>query len=162
MVGRSTSPRPSPPRRGSIWSRVFGNIRNSIGGGLMMARAEGFANPAPGHCSQRGNRCSFSWGRIALLACAQRHISVSRAHIPTVCHRRKPLPKSIKTLGDLIQIKRYEKRLTVEQIARKMGIATRTVRAWERGESTPDQEQWQLLSVILSFDSGILFPKHIG
>ena len=96
------------------------------------------------------------------MAYAQRHIRVSRAHIPPICHRRKPLPKSIKTLGDLIHIKRYEKRLTLGQIARKMGIATRTVRAWERGESAPDQEQWQLLSVILSFDSGILFPKPTG
>jgi hypothetical protein len=51
MVEPSTSPRPAPPRRGGSCSRVFGNISDWIGEGLMMARAGWFANPAAGHCS---------------------------------------------------------------------------------------------------------------
>ena len=67
------------------------------------------------------------------------------------CYRRKPLPTSIKTLGDLIQIKRYEKRLTLWRLAHKMGIATATVRAWERGTARPGEQQMEQLAKILDF-----------
>jgi len=40
---------------------------------------------------------------------------------------RKPLPASIQMLGDLIQIRRYENRLTLWQLAQKMGIVTVSV-----------------------------------
>jgi DNA-binding transcriptional regulator YiaG len=43
----------------------------------------------------------------------------------------KPLPTSIKTIGDWIQVKRQEKNLTPCHLAAKMGIATALVRAWE-------------------------------
>ena len=66
----------------------------------------------------------------------------------------------MKTFGDLLHIKRYENHLTLSQIGRQMGTATEMVREWENGTSTPDQKQWQLLSDILSFDSGMPRPKH--
>ena len=44
-------------------------------------------------------------------------------------------------LGDLIQIKRYEKKLTLGQLAQKMGIATASVRRWEEGICLPNDAQ---------------------
>ena len=111
----------------------------------------------------QNNSFSFSVGRIALLGLAQRQISVSRAHIPLNRHRRKQIPTVIKTLGDYIQAKRYEKGLHPYQVAGKMGIETALILAWESGTRTPDEKQWQMLSDLLSFDSGVDFPKpHRG
>jgi DNA-binding transcriptional regulator YiaG len=112
---------------------------------------------------KRGERFTFSWGRIALLAFTQRQIRVSRAHIPLNRHRRKHIPTVIKTTGDYIQAKRYEKGLHPYQIAGKMGIETALILAWESGTRTPDEKQWQMLSDLLSFDFGVDFPKpHRG
>jgi len=90
------------------------------------------------------------------LGIAQRQIRTSRAHVPPICHRRKPLPTSIQTLGDLIQIKRYEKRLTVWQLALKMGIATATVRAWEGNDKQPNELQMTQLENLLGFQASSL------
>jgi DNA-binding transcriptional regulator YiaG len=49
-------------------------------------------------------------------------------------------------LGDLIQIKRYEKNLTLWQLAQKMGITTASVRDWEDGTGQPDSQQIALLT----------------
>jgi hypothetical protein len=44
-----------------------------------------------------------------------------------------------------------------------MGIAASLISAWERGVSLPSEEQWQMLSKLLSFDSGVDLPKpHSG
>jgi len=61
---------------------------------------------------------------------------------------------SIKTLGDLIQVKRHEKNLTTGHLALKMGIATALVRSWENGTSQPDSQQSKTLADILGFDAG--------
>jgi len=110
----------------------------------------------------RWERFSFSRGRIALLGFAQRQICASRVHIPLNHHKRKPIPTTIKTLGDYIQAKRYEKGLHLHQVAGKMGIATSLVSAWENGTQRPDEKQWQTLSDLLSFDSGVDFSKPHG
>ena len=94
---------------------------------------------------------SSSQKLVALLGIAQRHVHVSRAHIPTGCYRRKPLPTNIQTLGDLIQVKRHEKKPTRWHLASKMGIATLTVRGWEFGTSQPDQRQLAHIEKILDF-----------
>jgi DNA-binding transcriptional regulator YiaG len=93
------------------------------------------------------------------LAFAQRQIRVSRAHIPPNRNRLKQIPIAIRTLGDYIQAKRYEKGLHPYQVAGKMGIETRLVSAWESGIKKPDEKQWQMLSDLLSFDSGVDLPK---
>ena len=59
-----------------------------------------------------------------------------------------------------MQAKRYEKGLHPYQVAGKMGIAASLVSAWERGVSSPSEEQWQMLRSLLSFDSGVDLPKH--
>jgi DNA-binding transcriptional regulator YiaG len=99
-----------------------------------------------------GRQFPLSWGRVALLGIAQRQVQVSRMHIPAKRQHRKPLPTSIQTLGDLIQVKRYEKRLTLGQLAQKMGIAPAEVRIWEQNGSYPDSDQCIDLARILEID----------
>jgi ribosome-binding protein aMBF1 (putative translation factor) len=65
----------------------------------------------------------------------------------------KPLPESIKSLGDWIQVKRNEKNLTPGHLAAKMGIATALVRSWEDGTSQPDNRQLKVLASLLGCDS---------
>jgi hypothetical protein len=99
------------------------------------------------------------------LAFTQRQIRVSRAHIPLYRNRRKQIPTIIRPLGDYIQAKRYEKGLHPYhyQVAGKMGLETALILAWENSTSKPDERQWQMLSNLLSFDSGVDFPKpHRG
>ena len=93
------------------------------------------------------------------MAFTQRQIRVSRAHIPLNRNRRKQIPTVIRTLGDYIQAKRYEKGLHPYQVAGKMGVETKLILAWENGTRAPDEKQWRLLSDLLSFDSGVDFQK---
>jgi DNA-binding transcriptional regulator YiaG len=88
-------------------------------------------------------------GRVALLGIAQRQVRVSRAHIPSQRNHCKPLPTNVKTLGDQIKIKRYEKKITLQQLASKMGIRQTTVRGWEHDVERPDANQIEKLKTIL-------------
>lgn len=96
------------------------------------------------------------------MAFTQRHICVSRAHIPLNRNRRKQIPTVIKTLGDFIQAKRYEKGLHPYQVAGKMGVKTALISAWESGICKPDEKQCQILSDLLGFDSGVDFHNSSG
>ena len=60
----------------------------------------------------------------------------------------KPLPASIKTLGDWIKVKRQEKKLSPYHLAAKMGIATALVQSWETGASEPNDGQRQMLRAV--------------
>jgi transcriptional regulator with XRE-family HTH domain len=63
---------------------------------------------------------------------------------------------SIQTLGDLIQVKRYEKQITLRQLAEEMGIAPAAVRAWETGTDLPDNRQIAMLTTLLRIDCQFL------
>jgi ribosome-binding protein aMBF1 (putative translation factor) len=65
----------------------------------------------------------------------------------------KPLPDSIKTLGDWIRVKRQEKNLTSSHLAAKMGIASALVRSWELDRVLPTEVQLQVLADFLRLDS---------
>jgi DNA-binding transcriptional regulator YiaG len=65
----------------------------------------------------------------------------------------KPLPESIKTVADWIQVKRQEKNLTHSHLAVKMGIATALVRSWEDGTSQPDSVQMNVLVSLFGNDA---------
>jgi ribosome-binding protein aMBF1 (putative translation factor) len=111
-------------------------------------RASGFA----GRSSEKPEMSkshSLPSGRVALLGIAQRRISVKFSQKMRKENHAKPLPESIKTLADWIQVKRYEKNLTHGQLAAKMGIATALVRSWEDGTSQPDSEQVKVLAELL-------------
>ena len=94
-------------------------------------------------------------GRVALLGIAQRQIRIKYAQKSRKQQRSKPLPASINTLGDWIQVKRMEKNLTPGHLAAKMGIATALVRSWEDGPIQPDNRQLEVLANLLGFDAGI-------
>jgi ribosome-binding protein aMBF1 (putative translation factor) len=95
----------------------------------------------------------LSRGRVALLSIAQRQISIEFSHTARKQKNAKPLPASIKTIGDLIQVKRHEKNLTLGHLAAKMGIATALVRSWEDGTGQPDNRQLKVLAGLLGVDA---------
>lgn len=66
--------------------------------------------------------------------------------------RVKALEAKAKTVGDWMKIKRLAKNLTPSHVAGKMGIAASVVLAWEGGIYTPNEKQWQTLSILLSFN----------
>jgi DNA-binding transcriptional regulator YiaG len=82
------------------------------------------------------------------LGIAQRRIRIAYDQASTQRKPCKPLPASIKTLGDWIKIKRHQKNLTASHLAAKMGIATPLVQAWETGTCQPDDGQRQMLCSI--------------
>jgi ribosome-binding protein aMBF1 (putative translation factor) len=99
------------------------------------------------------------------LGIAQRQIRIKYAQNPRKQQWSKPLPASINTLGDLIQVKRMEKNLTPGHLAAKMGIVTALVRSWEDGTSQPDNQQLKILARNLGFDvafAGYISEKNDG
>jgi len=88
-------------------------------------------------------------GRVALLGIAQRSIRIKYTQKSRKEPRAKPLPESIKTVGDWIQARRLAKNLTRCHLALKMGIATALVRSWEDGSSQPDKRQLAILANFL-------------
>jgi ribosome-binding protein aMBF1 (putative translation factor) len=97
---------------------------------------------------------SLSRGRVALLGIAQRQISIKFSQKTRKRNNAKPLPASIKKVGDLIQVKRHEKNLTPGHLAARMGIATCLVRSWEDGTIQPENRQLEVLASLLGFDVG--------
>jgi ribosome-binding protein aMBF1 (putative translation factor) len=83
------------------------------------------------------------------LGIAQRRISVKYEHKLRKSKLHKPLPLSIQTIGDWIQVKRLERNLSSFQLALKMGIATTLVRAWEHDTIQPTSQQLNILAGFL-------------
>jgi len=83
-------------------------------------------------------------------------------HVPWRCvtrswKRKKSFPETIKTLGDEIYVKRFEKGLTREQLAARAGILASTLAGWENGTGTPsDFERTRLASVLGSIQLAAL------
>jgi DNA-binding transcriptional regulator YiaG len=92
-------------------------------------------------------------GRVALLGIAQRTVMVKYASKTRKSPHSKPLPESIKTIGDWILVKRMAKNLTTGHLALKMGITTSLVYSWENGTDQPNSQQLKILSSVLGFDS---------
>jgi ribosome-binding protein aMBF1 (putative translation factor) len=88
------------------------------------------------------------------LGIAQRQIRINYVHNSRKQQRSKPLPASIKTIGDWIQVKRMKKNLTPGHLAAKMGIATALVRSWEDGTTQPNNQQLAVLYKLLEFNAG--------
>lgn len=96
---------------------------------------------------------SSSRGRVAQLGIAQRQISIKFSPKTRKEHHAKPLPESIQTLADWIQVRRHEKNLTPGQLAAKMGIATALVQSWETGTSQPNGQQMKALTSLFGYDA---------
>jgi ribosome-binding protein aMBF1 (putative translation factor) len=99
------------------------------------------------------------WGRISLLAIAQRTIHVSRHHISTNRKPRKPVPTTLKTLGDHIHIKRYEKRLSLSQVADYVGVTMTVIKSFESDAELPNDSQLQSLQKLLGLDPRLKTTK---
>jgi DNA-binding transcriptional regulator YiaG len=91
--------------------------------------------------------------RVALLGIAQRTVRVKYASKTRKSPQSKPLPESIKTIGDWILVKRLAKKLTPGHVALKMGIATSLVCSWESNTCQPDSQQLERLAEILGFEA---------
>jgi ribosome-binding protein aMBF1 (putative translation factor) len=85
-------------------------------------------------------------GRVALLGIAQRTIRIKHAKKSRKDPVVKPLPESIKTIGDWIQVNRMAKNFTRCHLALKMGMATALIHSWEDGTSQPDRPQLEVLA----------------
>jgi ribosome-binding protein aMBF1 (putative translation factor) len=96
--------------------------------------------------------------RVALLGIAQRSIRLKYDQKSRKERRAKPLPESIQTIGDWIQIKRLAKNLTRCHLALKMGIATSLVCLWEDGTNQPDSQKLTALEKLLGAIPNLLQP----
>jgi ribosome-binding protein aMBF1 (putative translation factor) len=74
---------------------------------------------------------------VALLGIAYRHISVKFTQKTKKPSQPKPLPASVKTIGDWIQVKLQEHGMAPYHLAFKMGIASTLVNAWKDGKAQP-------------------------
>jgi hypothetical protein len=87
--------------------------------------------------------------RVAMLGFAYRRISFEF----TVKVRKqpppKPLPASVKSIGDWIQVKLRENGMSPFHLAAKMGIATSMVNAWKNGLARPKSRQMREMVAIL-------------
>jgi DNA-binding transcriptional regulator YiaG len=90
------------------------------------------------------------------LGIAQRTIRVKFGVKPKKFSKFNPLPVNIKTIGDMIRVRRQAKNLTPGHLALKMGIISSAVCSWEDGDARPNDWQLELLARILAFD-----PKDI-
>jgi ribosome-binding protein aMBF1 (putative translation factor) len=68
---------------------------------------------------------------------AYRHISVKFTQKTRKPSQPKPLPASVKTIADWIQVKLHEHGMASYHLAAKMGIATAVVNGWKDGAVRP-------------------------
>jgi len=93
------------------------------------------------------------------LGIAQRQIRIKFSQKLRKQRNYKPLPESIKSLGDWTQVKRHEKNLTPGHLAAKMGIATSLLLSWEDGDSQPDGQQMKGLVSLFRYDADFDLTK---
>ena len=70
---------------------------------------------------------------------------------------RKQFPITPKTIGDHLILKRVEADLSQAEVAAKMQVSDKTLRAWEYDQELPTEAQWQKLRGILSLTE--VLPK---
>ena len=80
---------------------------------------------------------------------AYRHISVKFTQKTKKPSQPKPLPASVKTISDWIQVKLHEHRMAPYHLALKMGIAASVVSAWKDGLVRPQNRQIREMVTIL-------------
>ena len=54
-----------------------------------------------------------------------------------------------KTLGDQIKVKRYERSLSLDDVASKLGVEAALVKGWENDQVKPNESAWKALAPIL-------------
>lgn len=76
---------------------------------------------------KRVSHFSFTKRRVALLGNTERSIRTCRRKNTSRLQPKKAIPAAIKTLGDYLLVKRYEKGLQQRYVAQMAGVATLTV-----------------------------------
>jgi ribosome-binding protein aMBF1 (putative translation factor) len=92
---------------------------------------------------------------VALLTITERQVTASRSHIPVNRMPRKSFPTTPKTLGDRIQIRRVEMKLSQAELASKIGITKLILRLWESDSQAPKGQEWQKLEALLGIDANV-------
>ena len=88
-------------------------------------------------------------GRVALLDIAHRTVRAARSQIATRGRPRKSLPTAIKTLGDRIQVRRFELGLLQSELAAKLKVPISLLQAWEEDVQDPAPDHWNKLDNVL-------------
>jgi ribosome-binding protein aMBF1 (putative translation factor) len=80
---------------------------------------------------------------------AYRHISVKFMQKTSKPSQPKPLPASVKSIGDWIRVKLRERGMSPFHLGAKMGIATSLVNTWQNGFARPENRQMREMVAIL-------------
>ena len=81
----------------------------------------------------------------AHLTFAQRSIHVSNVKKTRLFYHHRPFPLEIKTIGDLLTVRRKQAELSHKQLAAKSGIRLHWIRRWEFDRAIPSQMEWDSL-----------------
>jgi DNA-binding transcriptional regulator YiaG len=104
-------------------------------------------------------KCCLTWRfRGQLLGITQRSVHLSFDHSKERYSPRKLIPVNAKTAGDHILLKRIAANLSQPEVAARVGVSVRKVKAWEHDQVLPTEAQWQRLTAVLQLDAK--FPKN--
>jgi transcriptional regulator with XRE-family HTH domain len=109
----------------------------------------------------------------ARLTFAQRTIHVANIRKTRLFFHHKPFPLEIKTIGDLLMVRRKRAGFSHKQLAAKTGIRLHWIRRFEFDRCLPPQPEWNLLRKFLKLPSAPILtftqpekslhrPKTIG
>jgi DNA-binding transcriptional regulator YiaG len=79
------------------------------------------------------------------LTFAQRTIHVGNLKKTRVFFHHKPFPLEIKTIGDLLMVRRKQAGFTLKQLAAKMRFRLHWLRRWEFDRCVPSQMEWNTI-----------------
>jgi DNA-binding transcriptional regulator YiaG len=83
------------------------------------------------------------------LTFAQRIIHVANIRKTRLFFHHKPFPLEIKTIGDLLMVRRKQAGFSHKQLAAKTGIRLHWLRRWEFDRAIPSQTEWNTLRKLL-------------
>lgn len=69
---------------------------------------------------------------------------------------RKLIPVNVKSLGDYLLLKRIEANLSQPELALKLAVTVRKIKAWEHDQLVPTGAEWQVLATVLALESQML------
>jgi len=92
-----------------------------------------------------------------LLGITQRTVTTKFDHSKERYSPRKLIPVNAKTVGDHLLLKRIAANLSQPEVAARVGVSVRRVKAWEHDQACPSADEWKILAAILTFDEE--FPK---
>ena len=93
-----------------------------------------------------------------LLGITQRTVTTKFDHSKERYSPRKLIPVNAKTVDDHLLLKRIGANLSQPEVASRVGVSVRKVKAWEHDQVLPTEPQWQKLTGVLQLDA--TFPKN--